>query len=114
MFLPIFKQNYWSCSINKNLAEQKFVKVIKGLFENYGIANIGIKPTFNTTTPLLEVNIFDFDKDIYDKTLDVELLVFMRPERKFNSIDDLKWHINFDIRSAKYAVKNLDRWYRGV
>ena len=80
----------------------------------YGIANIGIKPTFNTTTPLLEVNIFDFDKDIYDKTLDVELLVFMRPERKFNSIDDLKWHINFDIRSAKYAVKNLDRWYRGV
>ncbi len=80
----------------------------------YGIANIGIKPTFNTTTPLLEVNIFDFDKDIYDKTLDVELLVFMRPERKFSSIDDLKWHINFDIRSAKYAVKNLDRWYRGV
>jgi riboflavin kinase / FMN adenylyltransferase len=80
----------------------------------YGIANIGIKPTFNTSTPLLEVNIFDFDKDIYDRTLDVELLVFMRPERKFSSIDDLKWHINFDIKSAKYAVKNLDKWYRGV
>lgn len=87
---------------------------LRGNDTYYGIANIGIKPTFNTSTPLLEVNIFDFDKDIYDKRLDVELLVFMRPERKFSSIDDLKWHINFDIRSAKYAVKNLDRWYRGV
>lgn len=80
----------------------------------HGIANIGIKPTFNSTIPLLEVNIFDFEKDIYGKILDVELLVFMRPERKFSSIDDLKWNIHFDIRSAKYAVKNLDKWYRGV
>ncbi len=80
----------------------------------YGIANVGIKPTFDNKTPLLEVHIFDFNSDLYGKELDVELLVFMRPERKFATIEDLKWQINFDAKSAKYAVKNLDKWYRPI
>jgi len=80
----------------------------------YGIANIGIKPTFDNKTPLLEVHIFDFNSDLYGDKLDVELLIFMRPERKFATIEDLKWQINFDIKSAKYALKNLDKWYRPI
>ncbi len=56
----------------------------------YGMANIGHNPTFNKQDDIrLEVNIFNFDEDIYDKYLEVFFVTRVRPEKKFNSKDEL-------------------------
>lgn len=65
------------------------------------IANIGIKPTFGGEKELLELHIFDFDKNIYDAILSVELIKFIRPEKKFSAIDELKKQIESDCVKAK-------------
>jgi riboflavin kinase/FMN adenylyltransferase len=66
------------------------------------IANIGIRPTMgNDTAPQLEAHIFDFDKDIYGKLISVELISFIREEKKFGSVDELKAQIEKDIISCK-------------
>merc|ERR1712078_804702 len=49
----------------------------------YGIANYGVKPTVKNTNPLLEVHIFDFDKNIYSSRMNVEFINFIRAEKKF-------------------------------
>ncbi len=67
------------------------------------ITNIGINPTFESTDSYfkVETHIFNFDQDIYGAHLKIELLHFMRDEIKFNSIDQLKNQIDFDIQAAK-------------
>ena len=58
--------------------------------EYLGMANIGIHPSISSLdTPILEVNLFDFNKDIYYQEVEVKFLYFLREEKKFNSIDDL-------------------------
>ena len=65
-----------------------------------GIANFGLRPTVNNTnTPVLEVHILNFDKDIYNKLLSVKFVKMIRPERKFNSIEELKNQIKMDIKT---------------
>jgi riboflavin kinase / FMN adenylyltransferase len=56
-----------------------------------GMANLGYKPTFNDdrVDPSIEIHIFDYNEDIYGKELTVEWKKYIRPEVKFNSIDDL-------------------------
>ena len=66
-----------------------------------GIANIGYRPTFNQKKILLEVNLFNFNKNIYNKKLTVEFLKFIRKEKKFNGINDLRKQINIDLVKAK-------------
>jgi riboflavin kinase/FMN adenylyltransferase len=63
------------------------------------IANYGLRPTINGNKPVLEVHILDFDEDIYGETLEVDFLRMLRPERKFNSLDELKEQIKIDISS---------------
>lgn len=70
----------------------------------HGIANLGIKPTFDEVEPLLEVNIFDFDQDIYGKHVTIELLKYIRPEKKFNDIEELKSQIACDVMSVKNQI----------
>lgn len=66
-----------------------------------GIANIGTRPTFNEdSTPLLEVHIFDFNQDIYEKRIKVRFIKFIRDEKKFNSIVDLVSQIKLDIENS--------------
>lgn len=62
------------------------------------IANIGIRPTFNLEKPILEVHIFNFDRDIYKKYVEVEFVKFIRDEKKFDSVEDLKKQIENDIK----------------
>lgn len=74
------------------------------IFENHyynGIANYGRRPTFSGKNILLEVNIFDFDKEIYGKELTVEFLVFIREEIKFKNFKKLKEQVNKDVQFAK-------------
>ena len=66
-----------------------------------GIANIGYRPTFNGKKLLLEVNIFGFKKNLYNKNLNVIFNKFIRPEKKFKNIMDLKDQIKKDIKQAK-------------
>mgnify|MGYP001161217854 FL=1 len=66
-----------------------------------GIANLGYRPTFNQNKILLEVNIFNFKKNLYNKKLTVEFLKFIRGEKKFNGIDELKKQIKKDVKIAK-------------
>ncbi len=67
----------------------------------FGIANFGIKPTFNKSEPLLEVHLFDFNKEIYNERLEVTFHKFIRPEKKFESIVKLKDQIIKDINQVK-------------
>lgn len=93
-------------SIDINLVVPKFgvyeVVVIKDDKTYKGVMNIGNKPTVSDDINLsYEVHILDFDEDIYESVLEVELLSFIREEIKFDNIDQLKTQIALDIKSIK-------------
>ena len=73
-------------------------------FQRKGIANIGYRPTFNGQNLLLEVNIFGINKNLYNKEIDVKFLRFIRPEKKFKDLEQLKKQIKIDIVQAKKNV----------
>jgi len=66
-----------------------------------GIANLGYRPTFKQKKILLEVNLFNFNKNIYNRKLSVEFLKFIRGEKKFSGIASLRKQIKKDIKLAK-------------
>ena len=70
-----------------------------------GIANLGYRPTFRGKKILLEVNIFDFSKNIYFRKLKVDFIRFIRGERKFKNINALKKQIDKDILVSKKELK---------
>lgn len=72
-----------------------------------GITNIGRKPTVERKSPIgVETYIFGLDKDLYGKNIEVQLLNFERPERKFDSLEQLKEQIEKD---KEYGLSYLDR-----
>ena len=73
--------------------------------ELLGILNIGIRPTVQGKKESIEVHIFDWNADIYGKTLTVSLEEFIRPEIRFNSIEQLKNQIEQDCLKVKQSVK---------
>ena len=66
-----------------------------------GIANLGYRPTFNEKKLLLEVHLFNFSGNLYDKDLLVEFLKFIRKEKKFKNMDQLKKQIKTDLLVAQ-------------
>ncbi len=66
-----------------------------------GIANLGYRPTFNQNKILLEVHLFNFSGNLYNKYLSVEFLKFIRKEKKFKNIEQLKKQIKIDLNIAK-------------
>ncbi len=66
-----------------------------------GIANLGYRPTFDQKKILLEVNLFNFSGNLYNKKLTVEFIKFIRKERKFNGINQLREQIKLDLKAAK-------------
>ena len=68
-----------------------------------GIANLGYRPTFNQKKILLEVHLFNFSGNLYNKHLSVDFLKFIRKEKKFKNINKLKSQINLDLKIAKKA-----------
>ena len=71
-----------------------------------GIANIGRRPTVNDRGVLLEVNIFDFNEDIYGKKIFISLIDFIRDEKKFDGIENLKKQIVMDVKLSKSILGN--------
>lgn len=66
-----------------------------------GITNIGIRPTIeNSRGVICETHILDFDGDLYGENVTVALHKFIRPERKFSDINELKAQIEQDIKTA--------------
>ena len=66
-----------------------------------GIANLGYRPTFNQKKILLEVHIFNFYGNLYNKYLSVEFIKFIRKEKKFINVKQLKKQIQSDLNIAK-------------
>ena len=79
------------------------VKVLRKNNSKYikGIANLGYRPTFNQKKILLEVHLFNFSGNLYNKYLSVEFLKFIRKEKKFKNVDQLKTQIQTDLMIAK-------------
>ena len=79
------------------------VKVKKMNQDNYlkGIANLGFRPTFNGKKILLEVHLFNFYGNLYNKYLTVEFKKFIRKEKKFKNVHQLKKQIKTDLLKAK-------------
>tara|TARA_A100001037_G_scaffold297668_1_gene320033 strand:+ start:577 stop:1485 length:909 start_codon:yes stop_codon:yes gene_type:complete len=77
------------------------VSVLINKSKKKGIANIGYRPTFRGKSLILEVNIFGLNKNLYKKTIVVNFIKFIRPEKKFKNIRELKIQIKKDIKKAK-------------
>ena len=79
------------------------VKVLRKNSNKYlkGIANLGYRPTFNQKKLLLEVHLFNFSGNLYNKLLSVEFLKFIRKEKKFKNVNQLKAQIKKDLNIAK-------------
>ena len=61
-----------------------------------GMMNIGVRPTVDGHKKVIEVNIFDFDQDIYDQTIVVQVFEFIRGEQKFDGLESLKQQLAQD------------------
>ncbi len=66
-----------------------------------GVANFGLRPTFSGLVERLEVFLFDFAGDLYGRHVMVEFVGFVRPERKFDSVEALKARIAADCEAAR-------------
>ena len=67
----------------------------------YAIINYGARPTFDLEQKLLEVHIIDFCGDLYGKEIEVLFLDYIRPIKKFDTIEQLKTQLQIDLKKAK-------------
>lgn len=82
------------------------VQVLIGSEMQYGVANIGRRPTVDGSKNILEVHLFDFNESIYGELLQVFFLHKLRDEVKFTSVDALIAQIYLDINEAREFLKN--------
>ena len=81
-------------------------KISCGRLCRYGITNVGIRPTVGSDRLYAETNIFDYSGNLYEKKVKVELLKFIRPEKKFANLSELTQQVKHDIETAKNHLKN--------
>ena len=82
-----------------------FSEVVFGEHIYKGITNIGCKPTVNDEKQAgVETYLYDFAQDIYGKEITVRLFSFHRPEKKFESVEDLKKQMAADIARGRYYI----------
>jgi len=71
-----------------------------------GVANIGVNPTVQgVTRPVLEVWLFDFDEDIYDRIIETDLIAFLRPEEKFETLEIMTEQVMKDAERARAILE---------
>lgn len=96
---------------NINIAGDK-IRVRRGVYVSrvmlgnrklYGVTNVGLRPTVTDgeVSDIAETYIFDIDEDLYGARIKVELMSFVRPERKFESVEELSRQVSLDKESAK-------------
>lgn len=69
-----------------------------------GAANLGIRPTFDPPKELFEPHFFDFSGDLYGQTIEVDLVHFIRPEAKYDTLEALIAQIDADCTEAKRVL----------
>ena len=81
---------------------------VKGLSSEplNGVANLGLRPTVGGTKNYLETHLFGFDDDVYSKYICVELVRFIRAEKKFDDFEELKAQIIKDVEQAREVLNN--------
>lgn len=85
------------------------VYVVKSLLNEktvFGMMNIGNRPTVDGKYQTIEVHFFDFDKDLYNQNITIELMYFLRDEQKFDSIELLIHQLKKDEETARNYIKN--------
>ena len=70
-----------------------------------GMMNIGVRPTVDGLKRMIEVNLFDFNEEIYGELMKVELVKRLRDEKKFNGLDELKQQLQNDKQAAMQALQ---------
>jgi riboflavin kinase/FMN adenylyltransferase len=73
------------------------------------VINIGHRPTLNGQVPTIEVHLLDWSGDLYQKTLTVILEKFLRPERRFPSLEALKEQITSDCHLARKILEEANK-----
>lgn len=79
--------------------------IIKG-HAYQGMLNIGQRPTFNGSSRSIEVNVFDFDENLYGTVIDIELVEKIRDEKKFDSANDLVEQLKNDREKSQSILTN--------
>jgi riboflavin kinase / FMN adenylyltransferase len=74
-----------------------------------GVLNIGVNPTFGEQRLVAETHVFDFNQDIYGKPIKVNLLRFLRSEKKFSGIEELAAQIARDVGRAKEVLSQQQK-----
>ena len=74
-----------------------------------GMMSIGLRPTVDGKNRTIELNIFDFERDIYGYTMKVFMCAYLRKEEKFNSLDELKAQIDIDKQNSLEYFENLKK-----
>ncbi|MFL5628758.1 MAG: bifunctional riboflavin kinase/FAD synthetase [Ktedonobacteraceae bacterium] len=69
-----------------------------------GVANIGIRPTFNEKERIVEVHLLDIQPDLYDKRITIDFIARLRNEQRFANIDALKSQISSDVQQARQML----------
>ncbi|MEE9408847.1 MAG: bifunctional riboflavin kinase/FAD synthetase [Polaribacter sp.] len=85
------------------------VYVVKSTIDNktvFGMMNIGNRPTVNGNHQTIEVHFFDFNQNLYDKNLTVELIYFLRDEEKFDSLETLILQLKRDEKTSRDYIKD--------
>lgn len=72
----------------------------------FGMMNIGTRPTVEGKNQTIEVHFFDFDQDLYDKKITIEMIGFIREELKFESVESLKNQLHKDKQICKNYINN--------
>ena len=73
-----------------------------------GVINLGVRPTISggKSERVLEIHLFDFDRDIYGRDVEVRFLKFLRPEKKFENLDALVQQIRRDVEQARELTRS--------
>lgn len=91
------------------LIPKEGVYVVKSTIDSktiYGMMNIGTNPTVNGTSQTIEVHFFKWNTSLYDKELKIELLIRLRDQEKFESVNVLKHQLQEDKMNALAFIEN--------
>lgn len=92
-------------ALDRYLRPKYGIYAVRGLLPDgrvlHGAANVGIRPTFDPPKELLETHFFDFAESLYDQCVEIELIAYIRPEAKFDSLDALTAQMDKDCTEAK-------------
>jgi len=83
--------------------------IVKSEIKNkqiFGMMNIGFRPTVSGKNQTIEIHFFDFNQNLYNKKIQVDVLKFLREEQKFESIEDLKNQLKKDKENSIKFIQN--------